>query len=432
MPHRKYSSLLYFLCDKRSRREQSYFEFLHSKTKSILFGLLFSVKTIKIMWQAVIKILTNLQRIRPVTLKYSKQNGVFQSNKSSYKILSGVLNFLAIITWVAAVIGLGTIFEDPTSENADAEKTVLISVVQVLNVGLYSQAMVAIWTFQYQLEEGIWMMNQAKQFSEIREQNSDKETKSNWKESTLFEIIAYNNCVVAAAGVITISATPLLSRSTPPHIILGWIYLEGTFDAALITVACCTYLLIVSIWVAVSILQVLIYICSILFESQFMLRTGYNSNWSMVKETTVKANFRKARLVYSQSFMFIQAYNSFGYWIFPSTMAAGFIINVISSFVCIRLSHSLSPTVLITFAAFDVATLIVTIGLHSFTMISSEESTRFQKFWREKMLSKVDRRWFTACKHIAVKIGPFFYMQRTTLLSTILEILNLIVSLLVM
>lgn len=68
----------------------------------------------------VLKILTCLQKTQPVHLKYSKKNGVLQSNKLSHKIVSAVLNFLVILTWVAAVIGLGTIFEQSkvsSSEN---------------------------------------------------------------------------------------------------------------------------------------------------------------------------------------------------------------------------------------------------------------------------------------------------------------------------
>lgn len=391
------------------------------------------------MWNALLKILKFLQRIRPVKLKYSIESGRFEAINSNRKIFLDAFNLIGIITWIAALVGLRATFEQSVEitennggeQNASTGKMVLRSVLQVLHVGIYSLAVISMWTFRYRLEEGVWMMNQAKSFWEMRVRNFEKSGKAHWKETSLFEFIAYNNLIVVVGAVATLSATPLLSSSTPPHIIFRWIHASRYLGSGITTVACCVYLIVVTTWVAVPILQVLLYICSILYESQFMLRKGYNSKWNLMKELT-QSNFRRGRMVHSQSYMFIQAYNSFGYCFFPAAMAAGLIINVVSSFVCIRLSHSLSPTVLASFAAFDIGTLIVTVGLHGFTMISSEECERFLKFWQVRLFGSVNRKWFKACRHIAVKIGPFFFMQRTTLLNTVLEILNLIVSLLMM
>lgn len=81
---------------------------------------------------------------------------------------------------------------------------------------------------------------------------------------------------------------------------------------------------------------------------------------------------------------------------------------------------------------FDVSVIVVTVGLHTFSVISLEDSEKFRKYWKPRIKGKAERMQFRSLPQIAVKIGSFFDLERSILLHTFDQIVNQSVALLIL
>lgn len=390
-----------------------------------------------IMWEALLKIQSLLQAIRPVRIQYSPaQDQFYQNHSRARKIYSTIIEPNHILIWITSWIGLKHVLSTD-DEQISVQQQVLAMVCQVLYVGIFLLVLASVWTFQFRGNSVVWIMTQVGIFEAKRNQQkpgAQNKTKSFTQNLGLFDLLLYGMVGICATGASTVGFMPLLSHNTPAHIILQWILPESLSkelfnQPILLILICCTYLGIFGFFGGAAILQVFIYMCATLYEMSHMMKPTY-----------IRKDFRMARIsrfpymkqLYMQSYLFTQQYNALGYIFFPVVMTSGFVVNVVTSMICITFYSHLSVLLVVCFAGFDVICAGLTVGIHSFAMISSEEGEKFHKLWKFRLVTKRLRKDLQACMPITVEVGPFFTLQRTTLLTTTSQIVDAIVNLLIM
>ncbi len=172
--------------------------------------------------------------------------------------------------------------------------------------------------------------------------------------------------------------------------------------------------------------------CGVLCETQFMLKPTYVPNIRNAVILLRPSYFLRNKLIYMQSLMFQQSYNSLGYVYFPVVIGTAFVVNVITSFICIQFYSEIHPMLFTCFAGLDLICAALSLGIYSFAMISSEESNKFHLYWSKRLFTKLHRSNLKACVPITLEVGPYFVLKRVTLLNTTLQIVSATVTLLIM
>ncbi len=108
-------------------------------------------------------------------------------------------------------------------------------------------------------------------------------------------------------------------------------------------------------------------------------------------------------------------------------MLAAFWINV-TTHVCMKFYQQLSAIMLVLFLGFDVVVSIATVVVTNFGVAPKTESESFREYWKPRLYSKLVRRQLNACVLTSINVGPFFELQRGTLLSHVNEVVNMVVS----
>ncbi len=264
-------------------------------------------------------------------------------------------------------------------------------------------------------------MNTARQF--YRKRNG---VGGNRQNDILFELIVINIGSAMFVGLLNIAFSPVLCHVTPPHYLQAILYPNQRFSYKF-TGFCCIYIVTIGTFVVLKIGKLLFYICAALYESQFMLRTAYSPN-----SLEPPSNFQKAMHTLRQSYLFIKEYCTFGVAFFPFIMALGICVNIVTTLVCIKFHSHIPPILTLCFGGFDIATLVITIGLYGFSMAGPEEYDKFLVYWKRRLIKKLERKQLTGCVPITVHVGIFFEMKRTTLLNALDQIVNFTVSLLIL
>lgn len=386
------------------------------------------------MWEALLKVQKFIQTLRPLRIQYScNKNGFHENHSQTRKIYSALIDTNQILIWLASWIGLNhALSKNNSSENqTSVQQQVLGMVVQVLYVGIFALVLASTWTFQFRGNATVWLMSQVENFNIQRKlENLNPINKTKKPNLDLFDIFLYGMVGSCAIGALIIGMMPLLTQNTPAHFILKRILLpenilsELSSKPVVFTLICCAYLLIFGVFGTTSILQVLIFMCGILHEFTIILKPKNVKLFS-------GRRFFNAKQIYMKSYLFAEQYNMFGCVYFPVIITTGFVINVVTSIICIEF-HSELPIMLVTcFAGLDVITWSLCVGLHSFAMVINEDGIKFRKFWKSRLIKRRDRKELCACMPIICKIGPFFALKRTTLLRTMSEIVNAIVNILI-
>lgn len=234
---------------------------------------------------------------------------------------------------------------------------------------------------------------------------------------------------VFAIGSSTIPLMPVLCKNTPVHLILYTILPESASVPFLVTIICCTYLAIFAYLGVIPVLQVFMHIH---VRRPLRIYIYAKDDFKASLEFVRFSSFCTNKLTFMQSFLFIQSYNDFAYVYFPLVIGTGFVVNVVTSLICIEFYADLNPLLLACIAGFDVICVGLTVGINSFAIFSSEESDKFHRYWRVRLFTRQQRKDFQACMPIKIEIGPYFVLERTTLLNTTSEIVKATVSLLIM
>lgn len=79
---------------------------------------------------------------------------------------------------------------------------------------------------------------------------------------------------------------------------------------------------------------------------------------------------------------------------------------------------------------FDVAVAGMTVGIHMLAMKIVKEVKNFFGFWENEQICSIGRWYLKSLVPIKINMGPFFYMQPSTLLNTFMQIVGMIVTML--
>lgn len=380
-----------------------------------------TTSTLYTMWRHVIFLQSGMQRFRPFKILYSPEIGFHENTNFKEKSFSFVLDLNLILLFVMSLIGFKSFLTDtPDKTNKQSVKRfILKGVLQLMFVGTNCAYIFAGWTIRYRYKETIWMLNQAYSFSRQRKPSIAQDG-----HSSLFTLVTWSTVIAVAFACLISTLMPFVYNSTPAHILLS-IFWKGSGDNLIKTIACAIYLGTVTSFASILAASCLVYTCAGHFETPFLLTNPAN----------YKANeftFRKERLRYQAAYLFIRSFNTFGFTFWPVLMMAGFCINVASSFVCIKYHASLSAMLVGFFFGFDISVVVVTLGLHTFSVISLEASQKFLNHWKRRIRRKAEIKQLRACPRIVVKIGAFFDLERKVLLLTLDQIVDQTVALLIL
>jgi len=282
---------------------------------------------------------------------------------------------------------------------------------------------------------------------------------------------------------------PVIFNNTPGHIILGMVLPTMYHSPILLSVLSAIYLGTTGFFASFCQLQILLLLIIILLESQYLLRAGYRKSgqWKMTQDDHHKnlsnnkqifkkvsqqstnpasgdnsvgtnantldeplssddiskvmvsmvkmkakytVSFRNGYSIYLQTKLIFCVFNQLVFVFFPLSMFVGFTLNVLITFICIKMYHQLPIMIISTLFFVNFFVSVLTVLFHTAAMIIAEECTRFCGYWKTRIVTTLDRDRFFNCQIIRVKIGSFFWLQRTTLLNTILAVLDNLVNLL--
>lgn len=408
------------------------------------------------MWGPLFKVQNIIQKLRPLRVLYSPDLG-FHKKYITGKLLKRKLklidlNLFVVIT--ACVNGLYNVLSGnkdtmpgnltPAEQKLQTQKMVLGAVFFTLFLTLYWICLVASWSFRYRSTEAVFMMNEAYSLDQKRRQNPGKYPVHPSKmERRIFGALLYNLVVACTFGLAAVTFLPLVSKNNPGHIVTDLLIpleflIEHPFLQRVIASA---YLAIAGYFAVIPVIQAFTFITAVLYELRYILKQGY---FQVVKEASQKfrnsgfltqsrfQSFYGPWIIYAENVIFVSAMNRFGQVFYPGIMLTAFVINVVTSTVCIKFYHQLSGIMVALFLSFDVVVLIATWAVNSFAVVAKEESDKFCEHWMKRILSKLQRIQLRACIPLNIEVGPFFPLQRTTLLNTLLEVVNALMTLLLM
>ncbi|CAL8090588.1 unnamed protein product [Orchesella dallaii] len=385
------------------------------------------------MWGALLTIQSIIQPLRPLRVIYSQETGTFYVNPAARKKLKlHLIDLNLLIIYISSGVGLHEILSqetdhlDPEAEKLQTQKAVLGAVVYVLFLGLFTCLLGISWTFKNRHNETVWMMSHAHSLHKERDsQPSGESTSQEKKEGALFSVLLYALLFVCVTGLLTVTTIPFASKNTPAHVIFTQL-LPFPKDSFVFALVCAIYLGISGYFGVILVVQAFCYITAVLYEIKFVLKGGYHT-----VETRKDFTFKREWLAYGQATIFVREVNLFGFVFFPIIMIVGFCINVVTSLVCIKYYHQLPLPMLLVLLGFDGVTIIATLVTHNFAVVAEEESEKFKKYWTPRLVSRLQRKQGLACMPMAIQIGSFFHLKRSTLLNTINEVVNLVVTLLI-
>ncbi len=228
--------------------------------------------------------------------------------------------------------------------------------------------------------------------------------------------------VIGAFAAVT--AIPAISSSNPAELVFTWILPENEFkNSPYLTKICsCLYLGISSYFSCFPMVQIFCYITALLYESKYFLKRAYGSYG--------KTTFYYQWIVYAQYILLDREINRFCSHINPVIMLVAFGVNVVTTTVCLKFYRDLSLAMLIIFLVFDIVVWSATVVVHSLAVLPKEECEKFHVYWKSRLISKLAQRRLKACRRTGICIGQFFTFQRTALLNTWDQIVNMVVTLL--
>ncbi|CAL8090594.1 unnamed protein product [Orchesella dallaii] len=342
--------------------------------------------------------------------------------------------------------------QEPTTKEFEA------FVMDLLYWGLMIICLSVGWTLQYKSTEAVWFMNEAMGLRKKAELEN--------KELTVPAIAMYSLGAITFIFPVALAFLPFVFRTTPANEILrfglpNFIMKEKKVERILSSI----YWLIHG-WLAVcSVMQLLAVVVVIFYEARFMMQPAYQPKVAMnsnsinllamgglrrkkKKEESESSNTRgkgeslKMKLqtyvkfptalnVYRRSALIYYGVHQFGANVlFASMIFVGFLINVVSKFVVIRLNDQLPLVVVVMMAAFDIGIIANTFAYVYFAVFITNEYEKFIKFWKGKLIRKVYQKQLLTCKIIQIWIGNFFPVEMTTSLSSMHRSVDLTATLL--
>lgn len=401
------------------------------------------------MWNSLIRIQKIIQKLRPLRVIYNDGESGFSANplaKKQFKMRLIDRNLGLLV--IASIIGLKKVYSTTNSSShtdpskvlspedikLQTQKIVLGSVLFILYMTLFTVLLVATWSFKARTNSAVFMMNLARGLFVDRLQNPGKIPGAPTKrESALFGFLLYNLLMVCFVGLAAVTVFPITSNNNPANVVLNWILPVNVYENRpnLVKFVSCVYIGICGYFGVIPVIQAFSYITAVLYEVKYILKRAYNNvNNENSCAQKLPNTFQYQWTIYAQNILFVREINQFGYFLYPGIMLTAFCINVVTTMVCMKFYQELPVLMFLLFLGFDAVVAVATVVIHSFGVVAKEESERFRMYWKPRLFSKLAQRRLKACIPTAVRIGPFFALQRSTILNTVCEIVNMVVTLL--
>lgn len=390
------------------------------------------------MWSSLIRIQTILQNICPLRVIFCKDNATFSSNPlANTPLKMRVVEFNISLVIISCIIGLKRILDNSIPLDLPAEeikirtqKMVLGAVLFILLMTLYSNGLTSVCTFKYRTTSAIFMMNQARGLFLDRLNNPNKILGAPTKrQSVLFGVLLYNLMMACLFALVMVTMFPVISHNNPANVMLSLLLPKNIFEGRpiLIKIVSCLYMGISGYFGVFTSIQALSFIVAVLYEAKFLLKRAYNydDNFAVKKSTYT---FHHQWIIYSQNIILIREFNRYGDFLYPGVILTSFWINVVTTTVCMKFYHELPSVLLFLFLGFDAVVAIATVVVHSFGVVAKEESESFRVYWKSRLFSKLAQRQLRACIPTPINIGPFFELQRSTILNTVVEVINMVLT----
>lgn len=403
------------------------------------------------MWSSLIRIQKLIQQLRPLRVIFTDDQGFFENPAAKGNLKVRIIDRNLVLIVIASIIGLKRVLgeNNPTNQTSpdltreqikiQTQKMVLGGVLLILYTVIFLVLLVTMFSFKYRSNSGVFMMSQARALHLDRKRNPGKTQGAGAptkRESVIFGALIYNLMTVCFVGLAALTVFPLASRNNPGRVILSWLLPENIMQGKpiLIKLISCVYIGISTYFGIIPVIQAFSYMTAVLFESKYILKQAFNNlsvSFTFNNRRSAETFCRQWN-IYAQNVLYVRAINSFGHYFYPGTMLTGFCVNVVTTMVCMKFYEQLPAVVFLLFFGFDIVTAVATAAVHSFAVVAKEESERFRRYWKSRLFGKLARKQLRACIPTGINIGPFFPLQRSTLLNTVIEAANMVVTLLLL
>ncbi|CAL8090597.1 unnamed protein product [Orchesella dallaii] len=169
--------------------------------------------------------------------------------------------------------------------------------------------------------------------------------------------------------------------------------------------------------------------------TEYMMKPTFagNGNPLTIAKSVVSSaapSFSKAIVNYRVSLLIWEAVQRYGSILFPSLILAGYLVNVVTTFSCIKLFDQLPLMILVMLVVLDVSVFANTYTIHIFGLVMVFDFETFIQGWKRELKSKQCRRILRACFPIRLRMGQFFALNRESILITAEQIVDMTVTLL--
>lgn len=145
----------------------------------------------------------------------------------------------------------------------------------------------------------------------------------------------------------------------------------------------------------------------------------------------LQSRFLKRLSIYRQLQILVSLTNQFIYYSIPMSMFSLFVLVIILGYVIIKLTGQV-PLTLTLVAISDVA-MIVAMAQFVFPLMADIycKSISFVDVWKEMNVCKVNVKQLISCKPFGIKVGPFYYIRKSSRVEFLTSMLYYTVSMVI-
>lgn len=135
--------------------------------------------------------------------------------------------------------------------------------------------------------------------------------------------------------------------------------------------------------------------------------------------------FPKALHLYRQVALIFKSFQSFGFVMFPTMIMSAFQINVLCTFVVIKLNDTLPALLVAIMGVVDIAIFVNTVAIYGFAWVITTEVDKFLEFWKSRIIRKDWQLQYATCKRQIIQIGSLFPIHQGITLEHFMQVVDM-------
>lgn len=144
----------------------------------------------------------------------------------------------------------------------------------------------------------------------------------------------------------------------------------------------------------------------------------------------ISNQFSKALNIYRQVYLIYKSVNNFGFVLFPSLIFCAFFMNVLCTFVVVKLNDILPLLIVAVMGLVDLCVFANSVAIYSFAWVITTEVEAFSEFWKSRLLRREYQLQLKTCQRIAVWVGGFFAVHQSITLEHMMQVVDMTTNLL--